>query len=70
MGLPLRDQYLHTYGECLTWPEELRYELVDGRAYAMSPAPTRRHQESVGDLFSQIHNQLLDLDLLAAALAD
>lgn len=58
MGLPLRDQHLHTYGEYLTWPDELRYELIDGRAYAMSPAPTRRHQQIVGELFSQIHGQL------------
>ena len=58
MGLPLRDQHLHTYGEYLTWPDDLRYELIDGRAYAMSPTPTRRHQEIVGELFGQIHNQL------------
>ena len=58
MGLPLRDQHLHTYGEYLTWPDELRYELIDGRAYAMSPAPTRRHQEIVGELFRQIANAL------------
>jgi len=58
MGLPPRDQNLHTYGEYLSWPDDLRYELIDGRAYAMSPAPTRRHQEIVGELFGQIHNQL------------
>lgn len=58
MGLPLRDQHLHTYGEYLTWPDDLRYELIDGRAYAMSPAPTLPHQAIVGELFSQIHGQL------------
>lgn len=58
MGLSLRDQHLHTYGEYLTWPDDLRYELIDGRAYAMSPAPTRRHQQIVGELFGQIHGQL------------
>jgi Uma2 family endonuclease len=58
MGLPLRDQHLHTYGEYLTWPDELRYELIDGRAYAMSPAPTRQHQAIVGELFSQVANAL------------
>lgn len=58
MGLPLRDQHLHTYGEYLSWPDDLRYELIDGRAYAMSPAPTLRHQAIVGELFSQIHAQL------------
>lgn len=58
MGLPLRDQHLHTYGEYLTWPDDLRYELIDGRAYAMSPAPTRQHQAIVGELFSQVANAL------------
>lgn len=58
MGLPLRDQHLHTYGEYLSWPDEVRYELIDGRAYAMSPAPTRRHQQVVGELFRQIANAL------------
>ncbi len=58
MGLPLRDSHLHTYGEYLTWPDEPRYELIDGRAYTMAPAPSRRHQEIVGELFSQIHGQL------------
>lgn len=58
MGLPLRDQHLHTYGEYLSWPDELRYELIDGRAYAMSPAPTRQHQGIVGELFRQIANAL------------
>jgi Uma2 family endonuclease len=58
MGLPLRDQHLHTYGEYLSWPDDLRYELIDGRAYAMSPAPTRRHQQVVGELFRQIANAL------------
>lgn len=58
MGLPLRDQHLHTYGEYLTWLDDLRYELIDGRAYAMSPAPSRRHQEIVGELFRQIANVL------------
>ncbi len=58
MGLPLRDQHLHTYGEYLTWPDEPRYELIDGRAYAMAPAPSRRHQEIVGELFRQVANAL------------
>ncbi|ANX03277.1 Uma2 family endonuclease [Immundisolibacter cernigliae] len=58
MGLPLRDQHLHTYGEYLSWPDELRYELIDGRAYAMSPVSMRQHQAIVGELFSQIANAL------------
>lgn len=44
MGLPLRDSQYHSYGEYRTWPEDVRYELINGVAYAMSPAPVRLHQ--------------------------
>jgi Uma2 family endonuclease len=58
MGLPRRDAELHTYADLLTWPEDIRYELIDGVAYLMSPAPSRVHQEVVGELFRQIANAL------------
>ncbi|GAB4178280.1 MAG: Uma2 family endonuclease [Rhodocyclaceae bacterium] len=51
MVLPLRDTQHHTYGDYLRWPEEERYELIDGIAHAMAPAPSRRHQEVTGELF-------------------
>lgn len=34
-----------SYADYLTWPEGERWELIDGTAWAMSPAPVRRHQE-------------------------
>ncbi len=46
MGLPQRDSGYHTYGEYLTWPEDERYELIDGRAYLIAPAPTLDQQEA------------------------
>jgi len=58
MGLPRRDAELHTYGDLLSWPEDVRYELIDGVAYLMSPAPSRIHQEMVGELYRQIANAL------------
>jgi Uma2 family endonuclease len=58
MGLALKDYQRHTYGEYVTWPEGDRYELIDGVAYAMVPAPGRRHQEIVGELFRQIADAL------------
>lgn len=33
-----------TYGDYLTWPDTERWELIDGEAYAMTPAPTTDHQ--------------------------
>jgi Uncharacterized protein conserved in cyanobacteria len=48
----------YTYADYLQWPNEVRYELIDGQAYAMAPAPTRLHQEVVGELFRQIADAL------------
>jgi len=60
VGLAIRDNHYHTYGEYLTWPEEVRYELIDGVAYLMAPAPTDRHQSLLGELYLQIGNALRD----------
>ena len=58
MSLTLRDQHRHTYAEYCSWPEDVRYELIDGQAYAKSPGPNRRHQELVGEIFRQIADTL------------
>lgn len=58
MGLPRRDTEYHTYGDYLQWPEDVRYELIDGVAYLMSPAPNRLHQEIAGEIFRQAGNAL------------
>ena len=58
MGLPKRDAGRHTYGEYRRWPEEARYELIDGVAYAMAPAPSRRYQEVLLELARQVANAL------------
>ncbi len=58
MSLPLRDNQYHTYGEYLHWDDDARFELIDGQAWAMSPAPNPRHQQVLGELYRQIANQL------------
>jgi len=46
MGNPeLAPQERFTYRHYRTWPDEERWELIDGIAYSMSPAPMRRHQK-------------------------
>ena len=49
-----------TYGDYRQWPEDERWELIAGEAYAMSPAPTRTHQMILGEIFRQIANFLED----------
>jgi Uma2 family endonuclease len=41
----------YTYADYLTWQFKERVELIEGRIFRMSPAPNRRHQEIVGDVF-------------------
>ena len=54
MALALRDDGLHTYGEYLAWPDDLRFELIDGAAYAMAPGPSLEHQDFAGEIYFQL----------------
>ena len=59
MALPIVKQGNNfSYGDYITWPDEERWELIDGYAYNMSPAPSRRHQEISMELALQIGNFL------------
>jgi len=39
MRISLRDPERHTYADYLSWPKDVSYELIDGTAYLMAPAP-------------------------------
>lgn len=39
-----------TYADYLTWPDEERWEIIDGEAYNMTPAPSVRHQSVIMNL--------------------
>lgn len=58
MGLARRDDQLHTYADYLRWPDDIRYELIDGVAYLMSPAPGVDHQLIATELVTQLTNAL------------
>jgi Uma2 family endonuclease len=58
MAARRRDDQYHTYADYLTWPDDQRYELIDGIAYLMTPAPLRSHQEIAGQLYRQAANSL------------
>ena len=61
MGLPLRkEDKKFNYADYLTWSDDERWEIIDGFAYNMTPAPSREHQEILGELFNQIKNYLKD----------
>lgn len=61
MGLQAEKQaQIYTYKDYAGWPDEERWELIDGVAFNMSPAPSRFHQEISGTLFNSIYNYLKD----------
>ena len=38
-----------TFGDYRSWTEEGRWEIINGEAYAMTPAPSLKHQEVVSN---------------------
>jgi Uma2 family endonuclease len=60
MSLAKRDEVLHTYADYLQWPEDVRYELIDGVAYLMSPGPDLAHQDVAGEIYYQLRQALGD----------
>lgn len=49
-----------TYGEYVLWQGDERWELIDGEAYLMSPAPLRIHQKVLLELARQAADHLED----------
>ena len=49
-----------TYGNYRTWPEDERWELIDGVVYDMSPAPSRFHQGLITEFIFQFRAYLQD----------
>jgi Uma2 family endonuclease len=45
---------LYTYGDYRLWQGDERWELIDGEAMLMSPAPRIQHQRVVGALYRQL----------------
>lgn len=62
MSNPVRVQNQgYRYADYYAWPDDQRWELIDGVAYDMTPAPSRRHQEVIVELLVQIKIQLASL---------
>ena len=51
----IKDNKKYSYADYLTWTGEKRFELIYGKAWSMSPAPTPRHQRVVAILTSEIY---------------
>ena len=51
MAIPKLKTDKFSYTDYLTWNDTERWELINGWAYNMSPAPNRKHQSIAGNLF-------------------
>ena len=58
MPLP-QEKKKYTYADYLTWPEEERWEIIDGIPY-MQASPTWQHQALSRELLTQFSNYLKD----------
>jgi len=49
---------LFTWADYRSWPDDERWEIIAGVAYAMAPAPSTRHQIVIGNLFGRLIRDL------------
>ncbi|RKN61941.1 Uma2 family endonuclease [Paenibacillus ginsengarvi] len=57
MSMPMQHRH-YKYADYSKWAEGERVELIDGHVYAMTPAPSRIHQEILGNLYNEFANYL------------
>lgn len=59
--MPLAEEIIagFTYQDYLKWNDNQRWELIDGQAWNMTPAPSFRHQRLVGTFYRIIANALV-----------
>jgi Uma2 family endonuclease len=48
----------YTFRDYLTWPDSERWEIIDGVAYDMTPAPKVKHQRIVGLLDRKLADRI------------
>ena len=49
-----KEERRYTYADYCTWDDGERWELIDGIAYAMAPAPSDGHQSVSGEILFQL----------------
>jgi Uma2 family endonuclease len=60
MASPAEKNQKLTYGDYLEWPDEERWEIIDGELFNITPTPSRRHQDVLMALASKFYNFLED----------
>ncbi len=57
MPAPLKKKTKYTYSDYITWPDEERWEIIEGEPYDMTPAPSVRHQSIVGNFYLRLRSE-------------
>lgn len=58
MVIAVKSDIIYSYADYLQWDDSERWEIINGVAYNMSPAPNRRHQKISQVLSREIGNYL------------
>jgi len=58
MNMPLPKEEYFTFADYQKWEDGVRYELIDGVPYMMSPAPSWKHQSISSEFHRQFANFL------------
>lgn len=56
--LPQEKRARYRYSDYVTWPNDERWELIDGVPYNLTLAPTPRHQKVAARFFSRLEAAL------------
>lgn len=57
MSFVVKRDKIYTYKDLLSRPDDEKWEIMDGIAYDMTPAPKVKHQDIAGNLYIMIKTQ-------------
>ena len=60
MALPQQSHTTYSYADYFSWDDQERWELINGEVWAMSPAPSRSHQDVSAMLFYALFSHFKD----------
>ena len=52
----------YTYSDYCAWPDDERWEIIDGQPYNMTPAPGIRHQTVLGKIYGKLFMKMEEMN--------
>jgi len=56
--MPLKNPSKYNYNDYLTYKENDRIEIIEGKIYNMAPAPSRIHQQLISDISYELQHHI------------